>query len=47
MYQPVQLSDKWVITKNNVIVTDTELGQKNSFNFESEAWEVIEELTGE
>jgi hypothetical protein len=39
----MRLSGKWVIIKNNEIVTNEELGQKNSFNFESEAWEAIED----
>ncbi len=50
MYQPKQLGSLWVITKNGSIVTDEELSQKldrdieNSFNWEAEAWEVIEEI---
>jgi hypothetical protein len=43
MYNPMRLSGKWVIIKNNEIVTNEELGQKNSFNFECEAWEAIED----
>ena len=43
-YKPKQLSALWVITKDNKIVTDDELGQKNGFNFEAEAWQAIEDI---
>ena len=44
MYKPKQLSALWVITKNNEIVTDDEIGQKNGFHFESQAWQAIEDI---
>lgn len=44
MYKPIQLSSLWVVTKNGAIVTDDELGQKNGFHFEPQAWQAIEDI---
>ena len=43
MYKPKQLSDFWVVTKNGETLTNKELGRDNHFNFESEAWQAIED----
>lgn len=45
MYRIVNLGNKCVITRNNVIVLDSELGQKNSFS-EEEAKILCDELNG-
>ena len=46
MHRVVKLSNYCVITKNNVIMLDIELGTRNSFT-ESEAQELCDKLNGE
>ncbi len=43
-YKPELIDELYVITKNGVPITDSELGQENSFVWRAEAEQAIEDM---